>query len=65
MHLQENTLGSRSHDPLHHVNYAATNFEVGTSNCLAGNTFTRNVTDGRTHTRTGGQTDDGPTLVRN
>ena len=30
---------------------------VATSNGLGGDTFTRNVTDGRTHGRTDGQTD--------
>ena len=34
--------------PLHHVTYSATKFEVVTSNGLGGDTFTRNVTDGRT-----------------
>ena len=40
--------------PLHHVTYSPTKFEVATSNGLGGDTFTRNVTDGRTH----GQTDE-------
>ena len=31
--------------PLHHVSYAATKFEVATSNGIGGDTFTRNVTD--------------------
>ena len=39
--------------PLHHVTYSATK----SSNGLGGDTFTINLTDG--------QTDDGPTLVRN
>ena len=43
--------------PLHHVTYSPTKFEVATSNGLGGDTFTRNVTDGRTHGRTDGQTD--------
>ena len=43
--------------PLHHVNYSPTKFEVATSNGLGGDTFTRNVTDGRTHGRTDGRTD--------
>ena len=47
--------------PLHHVTYSPTKFEVATSNSLGGDTFTRNVTDGRTD----GRTDDGPTLTRN
>ena len=51
--------------PLHHVTYSPTKFEVTTSNGLRGDTFTRNVTDGRTHGRTDGRTDDGPTLTRN
>ena len=34
--------------PLHHVTYSATKFEVATSNGLGGDTFTRNVMDGRT-----------------
>ena len=55
--------------PLHHVTYSATKFEVTMFNGLEGDTFTRNVTDARTHRRTDaqtyGQTDDGPTLVRN
>ena len=46
--------------PQHHVTYSATKFEVATSKGLGGDTFTRNVTDGRTH----GRTDDGPTLTR-
>ena len=51
--------------PLHHVTYSTTKFEVDSSNGLGGDTFTRNVTDGRTQGRTDGQTDDGPTLTRN
>ena len=39
--------------PLHHVTYSPTKFEVATSNGLGGDTFTRNVRDGRTD----GQTD--------
>ena len=35
--------------PLHHLTYLPTKFEVATSNGLGGDTFTRNVTDGRTH----------------
>ena len=65
MHLQENTLfdlgvkvtRNVTQYPLHHVIYASTKFEVAMSNCLGEDTITRNVTDG--------QTDDGPTLVRN
>ena len=34
--------------PLHHVIYAATKFEVATSNGLGEDTITRTVTDGRT-----------------
>ena len=49
--------------PLHYVTYSATKFEVSTSNGLGGDTFTRNVTDARTHGRTDRRTDDGPTLV--
>ena len=53
MHLQENTLFDMvtqyvAQFPLHHVTYSATKFEVATSNGLGGDTFTRNVTDGRT-----------------
>ena len=43
--------------PLHHVIYESIKFEVATSNGLREDSITRNVTDG--------QTDDGPTLVRN
>ena len=43
------------------MTYSPTKFEVATSNGLGGDTFTRNVTDGRTHgqtdRRTDGQTD--------
>ena len=39
------------------MTYSPTKFEVATSNGLGGDTFTRNVTDGRTHGRTDGQTD--------
>ena len=42
---------------LHHVTYSTTKFKVATSNGLGGDTFTRNVMDGRTHGRTDGQTD--------
>ena len=42
---------------LHHVTYLTTKFEFATSHGLGGDTFTRNVTDGRTHGRTGRQTD--------
>ena len=50
MHLQENTVlnltsGQRSQDfaqcPLYHVTYAPENFEVGTSNGLEEDAFTR------------------------
>ena len=67
MHLQEKTLfdldlgvkvtRNLTQYPLHHVIYASTKFEVATSNGLGEDSITRNVTDG--------QTDDGPTLVRN
>ena len=40
--------------PLNHVTYSPTKFEVATSNGLDGDTFTRNLTDGRTHVRTDG-----------
>ena len=43
--------------PLHHVTYSPTKFEVATSNGLGGDTFTRNVTDGRTHGWTDRRTD--------
>ena len=63
MHLQENTsfdlwvkvTQNVAKCPLNHVTYAATKFEVATSNGLGGDTFTRNVTG----------MDDGPTLVQN
>ena len=44
-----------------YVTYSATKFEAATFNGLGGDTFTRNVTHGRTDR----QPDDGPTLVRN
>ena len=55
IHLQENTIfdlgvnvtRNVAQYPLHHVTYSTTNFEVATSNGLGGDTFTRNVTDGR------------------
>ena len=55
------------------MTYASTKFEVTTSSGLGGDPFTRNVTDGRTETRTDertgrqadGRTDDGPTFVQN
>ena len=68
IHLQENTtfdldLGVKvtrnvAQYPLHHVTYSATKFEVATSNGLRGDTFTRNVTDGRTDRRTDGRRTD-------
>ena len=51
--------------PLHHVIYASIKFEAATSNGLGEDKITRNMTDGRTDRQTHGQTDDGPTLVRN
>ena len=39
------------------MTYSPTKFEVATSNGLGGDTFTRNVTDGRTHGQTDGRTD--------
>ena len=39
------------------MTYSPTKFEVATSNGLGGDTFTRNVTDGRTYARTDGRTD--------
>ena len=39
------------------MTYSPTKFEVATSNGLGGDTFTRNVTEGRTHGRTDGRTD--------
>ena len=75
MHLQESTLFDLdlqvkvtlnvAQCPLHHVTYSPTKFEVATSNGLGGDTFTRNVTDGRTHGQTDRRTDDGPTLTQN
>ena len=66
MHLQENTLFDldlgvkATHNVaqylLHHVTYLGTKFEVAMSKGLAGDTFTRNVTNGLK--------DNGPTLVR-
>ena len=50
--------------PLHHVTYSATKFEVTTSSGLEGDIFTRKR-DAQTHVQTDGETDDGPTLVRN
>ena len=50
--------------PLHHVTNSPTKFEVASSNGLGGDTFTRNVKDGRTHGRPDGLTDDGPFLTR-
>ena len=50
--------------PLHHVTYSTTKFEVATSNGLGGDTFTRNVTDGRTHGRTDGQRTDFDTKLK-
>ena len=66
MHLQEKTsfdlvIRYVAQYPLPHVTYLGTTFEVTLSKGLGGDTFTRNVTDGRTDR----QTDDGPTLVRN
>ena len=34
------------------MSYSATKFEVATSNCLGGDTFTRNLTDAHPHGRT-------------
>ena len=78
MHLQENSIFDLDlgvirvkvtrnvvQYPLHHMTYSSTKFEVATSNGLGGDTFTRNVTDGRTHRRTDRRTEDGPTLTRN
>ena len=39
------------------MTYSTTKFEVATSNGLGGDTFTSNVTDGRTHGRTDRRTD--------
>ena len=51
MHLQENSIfdldfgvkvtQNVAQYPLHYVTYSATKFEVATSNCLGGDTFTR------------------------
>ena len=67
MHLQENTLFDLDHVAQYHlyVTYLGTKFEVAMSEGLGGDTFTRNVTDGRTDGRTVRRTDDGPILVRN
>ena len=58
MHLQESTVfdldlgvkvtGNVAQCPLHHVTYAATKFEVARSYGLGGDTFTRNLMQGRT-----------------
>ena len=58
MHLQENSLfdldlrvkvtQNVAQYPLHHVTYSATKFQVAASNCLGGDTVTRNVTDRQT-----------------
>ena len=68
MHLQESSLfdldlgvkvtRNIAQYPLHHVTYSATKFEVTTSSGLEGDTFTRNVTDARTHGRTDRRTTD-------
>ena len=42
------------------MTYSATKFEVATSNCLGGDTFTRNVTDAQTDGR---RTDFGTKLI--
>ena len=42
----------------HHATYSAIKFEVTTSYGLGGDTFTRNVTDGRTDRQTNGRTTD-------
>ena len=39
------------------MTYSPTKFEVATSKGLGGDTFTRNVTDGRTHGQMDGRTD--------
>ena len=44
--------------PLYHVTYSPTKFEVATSYGLGGDTFTRNVTDGRTDGQTDGRRTD-------
>ena len=46
------------------MTYSSTKFEVATSNGLGGDTFTRNVTDGRIHARTDSRAG-GLTLTRN
>ena len=38
--------------PLHYVTFNATKFEIATSNGLGEDTFTRNVTGGRTDAQT-------------
>ena len=43
--------------PLHYLTYLGTKFEVAMSNGLGGASFTRNVTDARTHIRTHGRMD--------
>ena len=56
MHLQEKTLfdlgvkvtRNVAQYPLHHVTYLDTKFKLALSNGLGGDTFTRNVADGRT-----------------
>ena len=74
MHLQENTLfdidlgvkvtRNVAQYPLHHVTYLETKFKVAMSNGLGGDTFTRNVTDGRTNRQTDGRrTDFGKKLI--
>ena len=50
--------------PLHHVTYSPTKFEVATFYGLGENTFTRNVTDGHTYSRTDGRRT-GPALTQN
>ena len=63
MHVQENTLfdldpkvtQNVAQYPPHNVTYPGTKFVDATSNCLGGDTFTRNVMDRHT---------DRPTLVR-
>ena len=73
MYLQEKihnltfdlALGSRSHEMLHRTIYflGLISFKVATSNGLGGDSFTRNVMDGRTHVRADRQTD-GQTMVK-
>ena len=48
---------------LHHVAYAATKFEVASSNGLGGDIFTRNVTDGRIDARADGRRTDFGTKI--